>query len=184
VEDLKALLAGRRPERVIVDPSAASFIQALRRAGFPVTSADNDVADGIRVTADLLKRRRIILCLDNDEHGRQATQKLREMFSAEDYEVSRFNGQSRDRCRQEQGQGAHRGQNAFHTGFLLQQFFFSKSSEKCSPQRTMRCMATVLHRERIGMSICCNEMCSGKGGDNFQKKKSKQKSHPNFNPKF
>lgn len=62
VEDLKALLAGRRPERVIVDPSAASFIQALRRAGFPVTPADNDVADGIRVTADLLKRRRIILC--------------------------------------------------------------------------------------------------------------------------
>ena len=36
----------------------------------------------------------------------------------------RFSGQSRDRCRQEQGQGAHRGQNAFHTGFLLQQFFF------------------------------------------------------------
>ena len=32
--------------------------------------------------------RRIILCLDNDERGRQATQKLREMFSAEDYEVS------------------------------------------------------------------------------------------------
>ena len=32
--------------------------------------------------------RRIILCLDNDEHGQQATQKLREMFSAKDYEVS------------------------------------------------------------------------------------------------
>ena len=32
--------------------------------------------------------RRIILCLDNDEHGQQATQKLREMFSAEAYEVS------------------------------------------------------------------------------------------------
>ena len=32
--------------------------------------------------------RRIILCLDNDEHGRQAAQKLREMFSAEGYEVS------------------------------------------------------------------------------------------------
>ena len=46
VEDLRTLLAGRRPERVIVDPSAASFIQALRRAGFPVTPADNDVADG------------------------------------------------------------------------------------------------------------------------------------------
>ena len=46
-----------------------------------------------------------------------------------------------------------------------------KSSEKCSPQRTMRCLNNFLHRERIGMSICCNEMCSGKGGDNFQKKK-------------
>lgn len=32
--------------------------------------------------------RRIILCLDNDEHGRQAAQKLREMFCAEGYEVS------------------------------------------------------------------------------------------------
>ena len=46
-----------------------------------------------------------------------------------------------------------------------------KSSEKCSPQRTMRCLNNFRHRERIGMSICCNEMCSGKGGDNFQKKK-------------
>ena len=32
--------------------------------------------------------RRIILCLDNDEHGRQAAQKLREMFCVEGYEVS------------------------------------------------------------------------------------------------
>ena len=30
--------------------------------GISVTPADNDVADGIRVTADLLKRRRIVLC--------------------------------------------------------------------------------------------------------------------------
>lgn len=46
-----------------------------------------------------------------------------------------------------------------------------KSSKKCSPQRVMRCLNASRHRERIGMSICCNEMCSGKGGDNFQKKK-------------
>ena len=46
-----------------------------------------------------------------------------------------------------------------------------KSSEKCSPQRTMRCLNNFLHRERIGMSICCNEMCSGKGGENSKKKK-------------
>ena len=47
---------------MIVDPSAASFIEALRREGFQVVRADNDVADGIRVTADLLKRRRIVIC--------------------------------------------------------------------------------------------------------------------------
>ena len=47
---------------MIVDPSAASFIEALRREGFRVVRADNDVADGIRVTADLLKRRRIVIC--------------------------------------------------------------------------------------------------------------------------
>ena len=62
VEALRALAAGRRIERVIVDPSAASFIEALRRAGFPVVRANNDVADGLRVTADLLKRRRIVIC--------------------------------------------------------------------------------------------------------------------------
>ena len=59
---LERLAAGREIQRVIVDPSAASFIEALRREGFRVVRADNDVADGIRVTADLLKRRRIVIC--------------------------------------------------------------------------------------------------------------------------
>ena len=54
---------GRRPiERVIVDPSAASFIEVLRRRGFRVVRADNAVADGIRVTADLLRTGRIRIC--------------------------------------------------------------------------------------------------------------------------
>ena len=61
-EDLAALAGGREIQRVIVDPSAASFIEVLRRKGFRVVRADNDVADGIRVTADLLKRRRIVIC--------------------------------------------------------------------------------------------------------------------------
>lgn len=47
---------------MIVDPSAASFIEALRREGFPVSRVDNDVADGIRVTANLLKQRKIVIC--------------------------------------------------------------------------------------------------------------------------
>ena len=42
----------------IIDPSAASFIAAMRRsrAGFRIRPADNDVADGIRDTAVCLQR--------------------------------------------------------------------------------------------------------------------------------
>ena len=61
-EMLEQLVAGRDIQRVIVDPSAASFIETLRREGWQVMKADNDVADGIRVTADLLRQRRIVLC--------------------------------------------------------------------------------------------------------------------------
>lgn len=50
------------PHRVIVDPSAASFIEALSRAGFRVEEAENDVLRGIRLTASLLKSGRIRIC--------------------------------------------------------------------------------------------------------------------------
>ena len=40
---------------VVVDPSAASFIAALKRRGFRVRQADNSVLDGIRRTAAYLK---------------------------------------------------------------------------------------------------------------------------------
>ena len=62
VDALEELTRGRRIERVIVDPSAASFIETLRQRGWRVKKANNDVADGIRVTADLLRQRRIVLC--------------------------------------------------------------------------------------------------------------------------
>lgn len=49
-------LAGDRPiKRVVVDPSAASFIAALRKRGFTVIQAANDVLDGIRRTAEYLR---------------------------------------------------------------------------------------------------------------------------------
>lgn len=60
--ELERLAGERTIRRVIVDPSAASFIEVLRRRGFQVVRADNDVADGIRVTSDLLKKRRIVIC--------------------------------------------------------------------------------------------------------------------------
>lgn len=62
VDALEELTRGRRIERVIVDPSAASFIETLRRRGFRVMRANNAVADGLRVTADLLKKRRLVIC--------------------------------------------------------------------------------------------------------------------------
>ena len=62
VEDLWKLLDGRKPTVVIVDPSAASFIEALRRTGLRVQRADNDVLSGIRLTAGMLKEKRIVLC--------------------------------------------------------------------------------------------------------------------------
>ena len=58
-----ARLAGNRPVRaVIADPSAASFCETLRRRGWRVKKADNQVLSGIRLTARLLKSGRIVIC--------------------------------------------------------------------------------------------------------------------------
>ena len=53
------LIAGRKPEMIVCDPSAASFIQLLRNRGYTVTPARNDVLNGIRETATALKTGRI-----------------------------------------------------------------------------------------------------------------------------
>ena len=62
VAELKRLCRGIVPSRVIVDPSAASFISALRREGFNARKADNDVLKGLRITADALKSGRLRIC--------------------------------------------------------------------------------------------------------------------------
>ena len=61
-QELRALAGGREIREVIVDPSAASFIQLLRQKGWRVRKANNDVLSGIRATADALKSGRIKLC--------------------------------------------------------------------------------------------------------------------------
>ena len=48
-------------KKVVVDPSAASFIAALRKRGFTVVKANNDVIDGIRRTAVYLKGGNILI---------------------------------------------------------------------------------------------------------------------------
>lgn len=59
-EELEKLAGTITPEAVIVDPSAASFIQCIRRKGrFTVIPAKNDVLDGIRQVSDALKQESI-----------------------------------------------------------------------------------------------------------------------------
>ena len=59
---LAELAGGREIEAVIVDPSAASFLETLRREGWNVRKAENEVLSGIRRTADALKRGEIVIC--------------------------------------------------------------------------------------------------------------------------
>lgn len=59
---LDQLAAGRHIRYVVVDPSAASFIETIRRHGkFHVLAADNHVLNGIRVTAALMNAGRLLI---------------------------------------------------------------------------------------------------------------------------
>ncbi len=60
--DLERLAGGRAVRAVVADPSAASFCETLRRRGWRVIKADNQVLSGIRLTARLLKSGRIVIC--------------------------------------------------------------------------------------------------------------------------
>ena len=59
---LRELAGGRPVSAVIVDPSAASFIEVLRREGWNVVRARNDVLSGIRLTAELLRTGKLVIC--------------------------------------------------------------------------------------------------------------------------
>ena len=84
-------LAGQREiAAVIVDPSAASFMEVLRRRGHRVQKAKNDVLAGIRLTADHLKKGKVVIC-----HGCEDC--LREMDSY----VWDLQGGNQDRVKKE-----------------------------------------------------------------------------------
>lgn len=86
-----ARLAGERHiTAVISDPSAASFIELLRRKGWQVQKADNDVLSGIRLTSDLLKEGKMVICEGCDDC-------LREM----DEYVWDLSSEAKDRVRKE-----------------------------------------------------------------------------------
>lgn len=67
-DSVEELAKGYNIRQVIVDPSAASFIAALRKRGFAIRKANNDVLDGIRRTAVYLKNGNIKIhrsCVDS-----------------------------------------------------------------------------------------------------------------------
>ncbi|MDR0913806.1 MAG: PBSX family phage terminase large subunit [Oscillospiraceae bacterium] len=60
---LSQLIAGRNLKCVVVDPSAASFIQVIKRHGdYRVFPAKNNVLNGIRKVAAALKNQKIKIC--------------------------------------------------------------------------------------------------------------------------
>ncbi len=83
---LAELIGGREIESITVDPSAASFMEVIRRHGvYRVVPADNDVLDGIRRVSVALKQGDIKICRCcadsirefglyrwNDDHARDA----------------------------------------------------------------------------------------------------------------
>ncbi len=68
-DELVTLAGDKRVEAVIVDPSAASFMECIRREGkFRVIPAQNQVADGIRKVSEKLKTHKIMIgsyCADS-----------------------------------------------------------------------------------------------------------------------
>lgn len=57
------LIGDRCVSKIVVDPSAASFIEVIRRHGkFPVIPAKNNVLDGIRQTSSALKNGTVKIC--------------------------------------------------------------------------------------------------------------------------
>ena len=61
-EELLRLTEGLEIERVVVDPSAASFIECIRRGGkFRVIPAKNNVLDGIRKVSEAFRDGRLYI---------------------------------------------------------------------------------------------------------------------------
>lgn len=61
-EMLKKLVGDKKIEKIFIDPSAASFIQCIKRHNeFSVQSADNDVLVGIKTVSQMIKDDKIFI---------------------------------------------------------------------------------------------------------------------------
>ncbi len=96
---LAALAAGRRIAAVVVDPSAASFIALLKKKGYCVWKAKNDVLAGIRQTADCLKEGRVVICRGCDDCLREMDSYVWDLDSGHTDRVKKENDHAMDDMR-------------------------------------------------------------------------------------
>ena len=96
---LEKLAGGRQVSAVIVDPSAASFMEVLRRRGHRVRKAKNDVLAGIRLTADLLKKGKVVICQGCEDCLREMDAYVWDLRSGERERVKKENDHAMDDMR-------------------------------------------------------------------------------------
>ena len=96
---LQNLAGGREITAVIADPSAASFIETLRRKGWRVTKAKNDVLSGIRQTSDALKEGKIVICEGCDDCLREMDSYVWDLSSENHDRVKKENDHAMDDMR-------------------------------------------------------------------------------------
>ena len=96
---LAELAGGRKITAVIIDPSAASFIEVLRRKGWRIRKADNDVLSGIRLTSDCLKEGRIVICEGCNDCLREMDEYVWDLQSAAKDRVKKENDHAMDDMR-------------------------------------------------------------------------------------
>lgn len=58
-DDLVKFIGNESPRSIILDPSAASFKVEMKGRGYRIKDADNEVADGIRMTSTMIAKRKI-----------------------------------------------------------------------------------------------------------------------------
>ena len=96
---LQHLAGGRNITAVIVDPSAASFMEVLRRRGWQVQKADNNVLSGIRLTSDALKEGRIVICEGCADCIREMDEYVWDLSSGQQDRVKKENDHAMDDMR-------------------------------------------------------------------------------------
>lgn len=96
---LENLAGGRSIAAVIVDPSAASFMETLRRRGFVVIKAENDVLSGIRLTADMLKSGKLVICNGCDDLIREMDEYVWDLSSPAGDRVKKEHDHAMDEMR-------------------------------------------------------------------------------------